>query len=272
MRQDLNISKTVYDTDFLSVRVDKRTLDFFSIKPTSRWDPEYWEPKYDQILAQISSEHLIVPLKDLLSVQIIAPDHVRASKGEQIGKKFSCEYRTLKDLLFTGLNHSEINYCSDNAFQRLKRSQLKVGDILFAGSGIGAIGRVGFVDKVSKKSCVGDLFIIREPKINNYYLYVFLLTLFGQAQIEKIYHGIQSAKISTPEIAEIRIVVIPDTIQTHIKSEYKKMAAFHDKAMEAKRKGNESLYKKNIETAEALLKDLIAKTESVIRGEREDVV
>ena len=272
MRQDLNASKSVYECDFLTVRVDKQVLDLFAEKPSSRWDPAFWDPKYDQILSQISKSYNLVPLNDLLTIPIIAPDHVRASKEEYIGRKYSCEYRTLKDLLFTGLNHADINYCSDNAFQRLKRSQLQVGDILFAGSGIGAIGRVGFVDKVSKKSCVGDLFIIREPKINNYYLYVFLLTLFGQAQIEKIYHGIQSAKISTPEIAEIKIILIPNNIQSHIEAEYKKMSAYHDKAMEANAKGNEAEYRKNIETAETMLKELIAKTEAVIRGEREDVV
>lgn len=272
MNQSLNSSKTVYYNDFVMVRVDKTLRHLMQEKPSSRWDAEYWQPKYDQLLSQISESYNVEPLRELLAIPIIAPDHVRASKGEHIGKKYSCEYRTLKDLLFTGLNHADINYCSDNAFQRLKRSQLQVGDILFAGSGIGAIGRVGFVDKVSNKSCVGDLFIIREPKINSYYLYIFLLSLFGQAQIEKIYHGIQSAKISTPEIAEIKIVLIPDKIQTHIETGYKKMSVYHDKAMEAKAEGNEAKYKKNIETAEAMLKELIAKTEAVIRGEREDVI
>ncbi len=272
MRQDLNNDRSVYENDFISVRVDKKVLDLFSEKPSSRWDAGYWEPKYDQIFFQVSEIYKVAPLRELLTNQIIAPDHVRASKEEYISNKYSCEYRTLKDLLFTGLNHADINYCSDNAFQRLKRSQLQVGDILFAGSGIGAIGRVGFVDRVSKKSCVGDLFIIREPKVNNYYLYVFLLSLFGQSQIEKIYHGIQSAKISTPEIAEIKIVLIPNNIQSHIEAEYKKMSVYHDKAMEAKAKGNEAEYKENIEIAELMLKELIAKTEAVIRGEREDVV
>ena len=42
--------------------------------------------------------------------------------------------------------------------------------------------------------------------------------------------------------------------------------------MEAKSKGNEADYKENIEIAELMLKDLITKTEAVIRGEREDVV
>lgn len=270
MRESLNTSKTVYFNEFIMVRVDKTMFDLFAVKPASRWDAGFWIPKYDQIFSQIT--YKISSLKDLLNTPIIAPDHVRASKGEHIGKKYTCEYRTLKDLLFTGINHTDINYCSDNAFKRLKRTQLSSGDILFAGSGIGAIGRVGIVDKVSKKSCVGDLFIIRDPKINNYYLYVFLLTLFGQSQIEKIYHGIQSAKISTSEIGEIKIALITDKIQSHIETEYKKMAVYHNKAMEAKAKGNEAGYRKNIEIAENMLRELISKTEAVIRGERKDIL
>lgn len=272
MKESLNKKKTVYFNDFIMARVDKTMFDLFAIKPTSRWDAGYWEPIYDQILSQINRDYKVVPIRELLRSPIIAPDHVRASKGEHTGKKYSCEYRTLKDLLFTGLNHADINYCSDNAFQRLKRSQLQVGDILFAGSGVGAIGRIGFVDKVSKKSCVGDLFIIREPKVNNYYLYVFLLTLFGQSQIEKIYHGIQSAKISTSEIGEIKIALIPDIIQSHVETEYKKMSPYHDKAMKAKAEGNEAKFIKNIEIAEAMLKDLISKTEAVVSGKRKDII
>lgn len=269
MKAGLSPSKKVYSNEFVTTRVDKKIGDLFAEKPSSRWDGGYWEPKYDQIMSEIT--YNVIDLQELLETPIIAPDHVRASKGESIGDKYSCEYRTLKDLLFTGLNYAEINYCSENAFQRLKRSQLKVRDILFAGSGIGAIGRIGIVEKVSKKSCVGDLFIIRAPKINNHYLYVYLLTIFGQSQIEKIYHGIQSAKISTPEIAAIKVALIPDPVQSHIEAEYKKMAAFHDKAMEAKAKGDDAACKKNIETAEAMLKDLIARTEAVIRGERVDL-
>lgn len=42
-------------------------------------------------------------------------------------------------------------------------------------------------------------------------------------------------------------------------------------AMEAKKKGNESNYKTNLENAEKMLRGLIKKTEEVIRGERDDI-
>jgi hypothetical protein len=50
------------------------------------------------------------------------------------------------------------------------------------------------------------------------------------------------------------------------------MAVYHNKAMEAKAKGNKAGYGKNIEIAENMLRELIAKTEAVIRGERKDVI
>ena len=59
-------------------------------------------------------------------------------------------------------------------------------------------------------------------------------------------------------------------VQKNIESEYKKMSALHDKAIEAKKKGDEAGYKKNIEKAEAMLRELVARTEAVIRGERKD--
>ena len=50
------------------------------------------------------------------------------------------------------------------------------------------------------------------------------------------------------------------------------MSVYHDKAMEAKAKGDEAVYKRNIETAEKMLKDLISRTEAVIRSEKENVI
>jgi len=270
--KQIQITKDQNDKEIVMVRVDKTLKDLMEEKPSSRWDPEYWRPIYGATINKISNKYNLIPLNEIINEPIIAPDHVRMSKGERIGAECDCEYRTLKDLMFTGLNYSDINYCSDSAYKRLKRSQIKKGDVLFAGSGVGAIGRLGIVLKVSKKSCVGDLFIIRNLKINNFYLYLFLMTDFGQKQIERIFHGIQSAKISTKEIGSILIPLMPDKIQEKIESEYKEVSFYHDKAMEAKKKNDDIEYKKNLEIAEKILKNLISNTEAVIKGEKENII
>jgi hypothetical protein len=253
------------------VRVDKTVKEMMEVKPASRWDPDFWHPKYDIIMDKISKNYSLKTLGELLTIPIISPDHVRASKGEKIGNNYDCEYRTLKDLLFTGLNYADINYCSNNAFNRLKRSQLHKNDILFAGSGIGAIGRVGIVLEVSNKSCVGDLFIIRKPKINPFYLLMFFLTEFGQSQIERIFHGIQSAKISTDEISSIIIPEIPIEVQINIEKEYKVMSSLHNKAMNSKKRNDRKEYEEHLDIAKSTLKDLIKKTQEVIEGKQKDI-
>ncbi len=253
-------------------RVDIGMDDLLKVKPNSRWGPDFFHPKYDFIKNTLKRHNTTLTIGALLNEPIIAPDHVRASEGEKIGPNYSVEYRTLKDLLPTGLNYSQINYCSNNAYQRLKRTELKVNDILFAGSGVGAIGRVGIVQKISKKSCVGDLFIIRNTNINQHYLYVYLLTEFGQMQIKKIFHGVQSAKISTDEIASIEVPIMSENIQKHIEHEYLKMSKHHDKAMEAHKQKNKLEYDKQMRVATDMLQSLISKTEEVIRGKRKDVI
>jgi len=42
--------------------------------------------------------------------------------------------------------------------------------------------------------------------------------------------------------------------------------------MKTKKNNNEAEYKKNIEIAEKMLKDLIVKTGAVIHGERKDII
>jgi len=258
--------------ELAAVRVDKAMSELLCVKPESRWDAEFFHPKYDFIGKTLRRHHSAATIGELLNEPIIAPDHVRASMDEKIGSRYNVEYRTLKDLMFTGLNYANINYCSNNAYQRLKRTELKVNDILFAGSGVGAIGRVGIVEKISKKSCVGDLFIIRNTKVNQYFLHVYLLTIFGQMQIEKIFHGVQSAKISTEEIEAVEVPILPKNIQKHVESEYKKMSAVHLKAMVCRIAEDENGFEKNIGKASAMLNELIEKTEAVIKGERKDVI
>jgi restriction endonuclease S subunit len=148
--------------------------------------------------------------------------------------------------------------------------------LIFVRSGKGSIGKstvfVG-IPSEEKIGISGHLNTVRLKNINAYYIEVFLKSFFGQLQIERFESGTsQQTDFRQESFAAIKIPLLKNTVQAHIETEYKKMSAYHDKAMEAKSEGNETKYKKNIEIAETMLKELIAKTEAVIRGEREDVV
>ena len=95
---------------------------------------------------------------------------------------------------------------------------------------------------------------------------------YGQSQFNRYKTGVAFNSLSNDEIRYLLVPRFSTKIGNQIEIAYKKMYQYHDKAMEARANGNEAGYKKNIEIAEVMVKELIAKTEAVIRGEREDVI
>lgn len=277
MKQTLSKDKKVYFNDFVMVRVDKTMRDLFAEKPSSRWDAGYWDTKYDHLASTVYKWRA----QSLEEVEgkncIISGDHVRPSRGESKGYELNTgiEYYETKNFLFTGYDYSKIKQCSKNAYERLKYTAVKQYDILISCAGVGGAGKGRsclITHSPKEKSCTGDVFVIRLKKLNPFLVYVVLNSKIGKDQILRNQSGVGTVNINSEQALALNIPNLPNHIESRIESEYKKMAAFHDKAMEAKAKGDEAGYKKNIETAEAMLKDLIARTEAVIRGERADVV
>jgi hypothetical protein len=274
MRKNLNISKTVYDCGFVMVRVDKTDRDLFAEKPSSRWDGHYWQPKYDAVFAELSKRYSLVSLSDYI-LSIEQGDVPRQAKGDRYVKK-GIIFVNVVDVVSTGIDWVDCKRIIDSHYKRIKRAEPEEGDLIFVRSGKGSIGKstvfVG-IHGEQKIGISGHLNTVKLENINPYYVEIFLKSLYGQLQIERFESGTsQQTDFRQESFATIKIPILKDVIQSHIECEYKKMSAYHDKAMEAKAKDNEAGYKKNIEIAEAMLKELITKTEIVIRGEREDVM
>ena len=274
MRQDLNKDRTVYENDFISVRVDKKALDFFSEKPSSRWDGPYWQPKYDAVFAELSKSYSLVSLSDYI-YSIEQGDVPREAKGDKYVIK-GIIFINVVDIVGTGISWVNCKRIISSHYKRIQRAEPKKGDLIFVRSGKGSIGKstifVGIPGE-EKIGISGHLNTVRLKDINSYYIEVFLKSSFGQMQIERFESGTsQQTDFRQESFAAIKIPLLKDTLQSHIETEYKKMSVYHDKAMGAKAAGNEEGFKENIEIAELMLKDLIAKTEAVIRGEREDVI
>ena len=263
--------------EVVMVRVDKTLKELIEEKPFSWWDVNYWHPKWVDLIEEFKSydiekEYLgqIIDSDDWL----IATDHVRASKNEKEDDNLPVEYYSPAGLFFTGYNTSKVPHCTENAFKRMRRARPKQYDLLLGGFGMGPTGKsVVLWHEPSPTSIVGNIFILR---INKYYnpfvLDVFFKSKYGQAQFNKYKTGVAFNSLSNDEIRFLSVPIFVKHINENIESEYKKMAVYHDNAMEGKKNDNEVEYIKNIELAEKMLKDLIIKTEAVIRGERDDVI
>lgn len=274
MNQSLNASKTVYYNDFVMVRVDKTLRDLMQEKPSSRWDPSYWEPKYDAVFKELSKNYSLDSLNKYIS-SIEQGDVPRQAKGDRYVNR-GILFINVVDVISTGISWVNCKRIINRHYKRIQRAEPTIGDLIFVRSGKGSIGKstvFAGIPGEDKFGISGHLNTVRLNNINAFYVEVFLKSFYGQLQIERFESGTsQQTDFRQESFAAIKIPLLKETIQSHIEIEYKKMSAYHDKAMEAKAKGNESLYKKNIEIAEEMLKELIAKTEAVIHGEREDVV
>lgn len=269
MRQDLNSLKTVYYNNFAMVRVDKTDRDLLNEKPAGRFDPQYWEITFQSLLETMSSKHTTKLLGD--SIDFITYGQV----GSRIySKKGTVRYIQTINITSTGIDYFiKEAFIDEGSHNDPDRSRIKYRDVLLGNAGMGGLGKcVIFLSRSDKVNISQDIDILRVKNINPFYVTVFLKSEFGNSQIWVRSKGVGAPKLPFDEIKAIKIPILSDTVQSHIETGYKKMSVYHDKAMEAKAEGNETKYKKNIETAEAMLKELIAKTEAVIRGEQEDVV
>lgn len=268
MRQDLNASKTVYECDFVTARVDKQILDLFAEKPSSRWDPEFWDPKHDKTLSSLK-KYTFKPLGEYIKFSLCG----YRGKTEFTKKGIPCIEALCILSSGTGIDVSLGRNVPINGKGDKPDKRTIVNDLLFVRSGVGCAGRTAIVSE-SSKNCVlgGHIFRVVLKGIEPSVVHIWLKTSFGQNVLNRLKAGVGALVLDEGDIKAIPIPEFSDILRKHIDDKYKKIAFYHDKAMEAKAKGNESLYKKDIETAEAMLKELIAKTEAVIRGEQEDVI
>lgn len=272
----IQITKDQNGKEAVMVRVDKTLREMMEEKPFSRFDVNYWHPKWDEIIQELKSSVIDKKLLKDFSLNnewLISTDHVRASKGEKEEPDLPVEYYSPAGFLFTGYNTTEIPRCSENAYQRMRRARPIKEDLLLGGFGMGPTGKsLVLWHEPSAKAIVGNIFILRVKSFYNpFVLDVFFKTVFGQAQFNKYKTGVAFNSLSNDEIKYSLVPIFTEKIINEIDSSYKKVILSHDKAMEAKKSGNDIEYKQNIETAEKLLKKLISDTEAVIRGEKETI-
>lgn len=269
----VQITKDQTGKEALMVRADKTLKEMMKEKPTSRWNAVYWHPTYVKNLKEITDSNF--------SISRIGDFEERLTYGAIVtgGKNYEGKGVFLLnqgDIQFTGLDDTDIKEVKKDSPWSIERAKVKTKSLVLARSGVGGVGKNRITIITKPINAVVDSFVdvldLDIRKINPFYVLVFWKTEFGRLQVERIINGVGTVNISFDEIREIKILNIPNSVQHNIESEYKKMSKYHDKAIEAKKNNDEAEYKENIEIAEEMLKDLISKTEAVIRGERKDVI
>lgn len=264
--QSVQITKDQTGKEIVMVRADKTLKEMMEEKPSSRWSANYWHPKYDELI-NIIRRHKTFFLDEYRSEL--------KSGYRSGGVKFSTEgipYLQVRNILDTGVDLINADLIPSDSPARQTNKKIVFGDLLLNRSGEGSVGRLTVFLSQQEAYVGGHVYRFSVKNMSAIYLTVFLKTIFGKGQIHRFESGVSGkTEIDLEEILHIEIPFLQDEVED-IESEYKKMSNYHEKAMEAKKKGNEVGYKNNLDTAEKLLKELISKTEAVIRGERENIL
>lgn len=267
----VQITKDQNGREAIMVRVDKTVKEMMLAKPKSRWDSKYWHPKYDELISILGDSGF--PLEDvgkfieLITYGSTKPRDYALEAGKGV------RYIRSVNVLFTGLNEANIHWVEEGGRLDGEQYRVRINDVVMNKCGTGTAGRSFCFLKKDKIVVSQHTMLIRLKEIEPCYFVVYMDTVFGAGQFEKYDKGTSGqTHIDFEDIKTVKIPLLPEKVRNHIESEYKKMSAYHDKAMEGKRTGDDGAYKENIETAEKMLKVLIARTEAVIRGERRDVI
>lgn len=262
----IQITKDQNKKEAIMVRVDKTLKELMEEKPTSRWTPNYWHPKYDNLLS--SSKYNFIPFGSYID-GIWQGDVPRKKFDEKI-EKSGIPFIEVDTIEFTGIHWYRIRHVSEKQYQRLIRVAPEKDSIYIVRSGA-TIGKVAIITKPQKTICNGHINRIVVKNIDPYYLITYLKTYFGQEFLNRLKNGTGQDELNFDEIAVIPIADIKEVIQKKISSIYLEMDSYHNAAIEAKNIGNNNRYMENLAIAENILKDLIKTTEEIITGKRKDV-
>ncbi len=225
-----------------------------------RMDAHFWRPDYRLILERLAAHYSLRPLGELLDRQdgLIAGDHVRPSRGEAKGAGLPFEYYQTREFMPAGYNYAAIERCDERAYRRLRHTAVRRHDILVSCAGVGGAGkgRVCLVTHQPGLSCTGDVFILRARRLDPIFLFLFLGSRGGRAQLLRLQNGVGTANLSAGELLQVQVPLVPPTAQHEFAARYTPIAAAHDAALAALACGDPAGFERKRARSEALLAEL----------------
>lgn len=265
----------------------------------NRWSAGYFEERFrrnERVLKKLHS----VPLGDFIPEQL--PDGSKGITYGQVGaRKLSprggVRYLQVINIRDTGIDFAiKPDRVAEGSHNDPPRSRVERGDILITNTAFRGtetlIGRCVVVSRDYRKLNISqDIDRVRVTGINPYYVSAFLKSRFGQLQIQRLVHGVDSQKINFGQVRSLLLPVLAGSIQEEVEKQYSAMARCHDRAMAIKEEilvseavdsgrygevinnlANESAaYRRALTEAQERLKHLIAELEAVIEGRHKQI-
>jgi restriction endonuclease S subunit len=178
------------------------------------------------------------------------------------------EYYQTREFMPAGYNYAAIERCDERAYQRLARTTVRRGDILVSCAGVGGAGRgrVCLITHRPGPSCTGDVFILRAELPDPTYLFLFLGSRGGRAQLLRLQNGVGTANLSADELLQVQVPLLPNAVQRDFAARYAPVAAAHDATLAAHLRGDSKSFAREQARSRALLEELRRDLETVVLG------
>jgi type I restriction enzyme M protein len=195
-----------------SVAVKSFAESFLS---SGRFDAEYYQPKFDQLIERLEEKVELTPLGDLLTLNQRGkqPQYIEDENEYELG---------LPVVNSKHVREGEV-ILTDNRYAYLPETDdpltIQTDDVLINGTGVGTIGRCAPYLYEQEALPDNHVTILRTDSLDPVYLSIYLNSIIGKLLVEKHFKGSSGQiELYPNEIAQFQIWEAPDSIQQKIRS------------------------------------------------------
>jgi hypothetical protein len=257
------------DREAVMARVDKSMIDLMDEKPSSRWDPDYWHSRFDNMFKELlNSSYKITAIGEII------PDGTDGITYGQVGNRIydkngTVQYLQVSNITISGIDeYRQYSKIAEGSHNDPIRSRLQKYDLLLINGGVGSLGRCCVLTTEGKFNISQDIDRIRfKNKLDSFFVCVFLNSRFGKAQLERFTKGVSGqTKIGFDHVKSVKLPILDESLKEQIKIKYLEVSATHNEAIHEKIKKNDQEYKAKLKIAEQNMKELIFSVEQKIIG------
>jgi hypothetical protein len=282
------------DAPTLEVRIAQAELNRHN-----RWNAGYFQERFRQNEKKLKKLHS-VPLGQFIPDEL--PDGSLGITYGQVGARKLSSHGSVRYLQVINIRDTGIDFAvkpdrvAEGSHNDPERSRVLQNDILITNTAFRGtetlIGRCVVVSSdYGRMNISQDIDRIRVRGVNPCYVGTFLKTRFGQLQIQRFVHGVDSQKINFGHVRNLLLPVLAGDVQEEVERRYLKMSRCHDVAMAIKERilrarnihpgrygeainelaNQNASYKRAMAEAQERLKHLISELEAVLEGERKKI-
>ncbi len=176
--------------------------NFSEVAAVGRYDAQFFQPKYQKVVDTLTKQWTVEAIGSWGKVL----------KGWSVGEYIEEGIPVVRSGDLTDIDNVE-------GFKHASPAEdlfyLKRGDVCISSIGFGSIGKVQVFDKEDQPyATVSEVTVVRQNRVNPYYLQIFLQSLAGQLQIEKWITGATGQLHLYPrDVEKFLIPILPEAQQ-----------------------------------------------------------